>query len=511
MKSKKLAVFLLTLVLTMGLFPMSVFAATNVTPSSTASITINNAVENDVLAAYKVIDITYNATSNHLTYAWNDNFKDYFEQKNGVTNSANQAYTVEQFAALTDESADLKNLLAGLPAYIATNSISPVDTQQVAAGGTATFANLAMGEYFIRPTSSTSVYQLMLRKLEPTVENGTYVIDDVTFDVKKEEVKITKTADKTSVTKKEKVTYTVTVDIPTYGTGATDKTFSVSDLLPDGLTIDTDSIKVTRDGTEITAQAGTDYTLDTTPNTTVEPYYTFKLSVDSTQYTNNWAVKAGKQLVITYTATLNDNGTTAVNTKEANTATFDYSNYPYVEDSHKQKTDTVDVTTFEIKIDKYDNADESTKLSGAKFDLYRTLAAGEEAPEGKTLVNIPQTNPAVQGILLEEGLTTNANGEAKFEKYEANGTKYDYYLVETRAPSGYNILTNAVKVNFTDENVANTAGVYTVKVPNSSGITLPITGGEGIVLFSVIGIVFMGGAVFLFIMTRKKAKANDKK
>lgn len=508
MKTKKFAVLLFTLILALGLFPMSVFAAqSTVTPNSTASITINNAVENDVLAAYKVIDITYNATSNHLTYAWNDNFKDYFEQKNGVTNSANQAYTVEQFAALTDESADLKNLLAGLPAYIATNSILPVDTQPVAAGGTATFANLAMGEYFIRPTSSTSVYQLMLRKLEPTVENGTYVIDDVTFDVKKEEVKITKTADKTSVTKKEKVTYTVTVDIPTYGTGATDKTFSVSDLLPDGLTIDTDSIKVTRDGTEITAQAGTDYTLDTTPNTTVEPYYTFKLSVDSTQYTNNWAVKAGKQLVITYTATLNDNGTTEVNTPETNTATFDYSYYPYVTDSHKQKTDKVDVTTFAIKIDKYDKDNTSKKLSGAKFDLYRTVTQADVDAGIKT-VTIPHTE--IQGILLESGLT-DANGSATFAKYEANGSKYDYYLVETKAPSGYNILSNAEKVNFTDENVANTAGVYTVEVPNSSGFKLPITGGEGIVLFSVIGIVFMGGAVFLFIMTRKKAKANDKK
>lgn len=509
MKTKKFAVLLFTLILALGLFPMSVFAAqSTVTPTSTASITINNAVENDVLAAYKVIDITYNATSNHLTYAWNDNFKYYFEQKNGVTNSANQAYTVEQFAALTDESADLKNLLAGLPAYIATNSISPVDTQPVAAGGTATFANLAMGEYFIRPTSSTSVYQLMLRKLEPTVENGTYVIDDVTFDVKKEEVKITKTADKTSVTKKEKVTYTVTVDIPTYGTGATDKTFSVSDLLPDGLTIDTDSIKVTRDGTEITAQAGTDYTLDTTPNTTVEPYYTFKLSVDSTQYTNNWAVKAGKQLVITYTATLNDNGTTAVNTKETNTATFDYSNYPYVENSHNKKTASVDVTTFAIKIDKYKDSDKNVKLKGAKFDLYRT-ATQAEITAGSGIVTIPLTD--IQGIKLEGDKVTGENGSVSFEKYEANDNKYDYYLVETKAPSGYNILSNAVKVNFTDDSVSGTNGVYTVEVPNSSGITLPITGGEGIVLFSVIGIVFMGGAVFLFIMTRKKAKANDKK
>ena len=494
MKTKKFAVLLFTLILALGLFPMSVFAAqSTVTPTSTASITINNAVENDVLAAYKVIDITYNATSNQLSYAWNTNFANYFAGK-----------TVEDFAALNED--DLKNLLAGLPAYIATNSISPVDTQTVAAGGTATFANLAMGEYFIRPSSTTSIYQLMLQKVEPTVVDGEYKIDNVEFTAKKAEVSITKTADKTSVTKGEKVAYTVTVDIPTYSAEATDKTFSVSDLLTDGLTIDADSIKVQIDGTDVEAAA---YTLDIDTNATAG--YTFKLSVDSAKYVANWTANAGKKLVITYTATLNDNGTTAVNAKETNKATFDYSNYPYVEDSHKQKTDTVDVTTFEIKIDKYDNADESTKLSGAKFDLYRTLAAGEEAPEGKTLVNIPQTNPAVQGILLEEGLTTNANGEAKFEKYEANGTKYDYYLVETRAPSGYNILTNAVKVNFTDENVANTAGVYTVKVPNSSGITLPITGGEGIVLFSVIGIVFMGGAVFLFIMTRKKAKANDKK
>lgn len=502
MKSKKLAVFLLTLVLTLGLFPMSVFAAqSTVTPTSTASITINNAVENDVLAAYKVIDITYDETSNHLTYAWNSAFAEYFA---GNTSYNTTAYTVEQFAGLQNNSDPLKNLLAQLPNYIASKGITPAKTETVAADGTATFAGLAMGEYFIRPTSSTSVYQLMLQKVEPTVVDGEYKIDNVEFTAKKAEVSITKTADKTSVTKGEKVAYTVTVDIPTYADNTTDKSFSVYDLLPDGLSLNTTSIEVKVDDTTVDTAA---YTLDTTATAD----YAFKLSVSTKQYTDSWTNEGGKKLVITYSATLNDDNTTAVNEKETNTATFDYSNYPYVEDSHKQKTDTVDVTTFEIKIDKYDNADESTKLSGAKFDLYRTLAAGEEAPEGKTLVNIPQTNPAVQGILLEEGLTTNANGEAKFEKYEANGTKYDYYLVETRAPSGYNILTNAVKVNFTDENVANTAGVYTVEVPNSSGITLPITGGEGIVLFSVIGIVFMGGAVFLFIMTRKKAKANDKK
>lgn len=502
MKTKKFAVLLFTLILALGLFPMSVFAAqSTVTPTSTASITINNAVENDVLAAYKVIDITYNATSNHLTYAWNDNFKDYFEQKNGVTNSANQAYTVEQFAALTDESADLKNLLAQLPNYIEAKDITPAKTETVAAGGTATFADLAMGEYFIRPTSSTSVYQLMLQKVEPTVVDGEYKIDNVEFTAKKAEVSITKTADKTSVTKNEKVVYTITVDIPTYADNTTDKSFYISDLLPDGLTIDTASINVKIDDAAVDSTA---YTLDTTATAD----YAFKLSVSTQQYTDSWTNEGGKKLVITYSATLNDDNTTAVNAKETNKATFDYSNYPYVENSHNKKTASVDVTTFAIKIDKYKDSDKNVKLKGAKFDLYRT-ATQAEITAGSGIVTIPLTD--IQGIKLEGDKVTGENGSVSFEKYEANDNKYDYYLVETKAPSGYNILSNAVKVNFTDDSVSGTNGVYTVEVPNSSGITLPITGGEGIVLFSVIGIVFMGGAVFLFIMTRKKAKANDKK
>ena len=496
MKSKKLATLLFTIILVLGLLPMSAFAAQrDVVEGSTASITVRNAVENDVLAAYKVVDITYNAAKNTLSHKWNSLFDDYFSQKNSITNSANRAYTVDEFAAIKD-SAELKTLLAGLPNYIATNkSISPVDTQTVDADGTATFANLAMGEYFIRPTSTTSVYQLMLQKLEPTVSGGKYVIDDLTFGAKREEVSVDKAANKTSVTKKEKVTYTITVDIPTYASQAVDKSFYVSDLLPNGLTIDPASIKVQIDGTDVDTAA---YTLDTT----AVAEYTFKLSVSAEQYTDNWSANGGKQLVITYTATLNDNGTTEVNTKETNQVTFDYSNYPYVENSHNQKTDTVDVTTFAIKIDKYVKNDEHAKLANAKFDLYRTATHAEVI--AGSAVNIPYTN--VNGIKLESDLVTDANGTATFAKYEANGTNYDYYLVETRAPSGYNILDNAVKVNFTDTEVEATAGVYTVKVPNSSGILLPITGGTGTVIFTIIGIALMVGAVVLFVVSRKKEK-----
>lgn len=499
MKTKKLAIFLFTLILAIGLLPMNVFAVQrDIAEDSTASITVNNAVEKDVLAAYKVIDIAYNTTSNHLTYAWNSDFADYFE---GKTSFNNTVYTVEQFAALADDSDALKNLLAGLLKYIASRTtLSPVGTATVAADGNATFADLAMGEYFIRPTSSTSVYQLMLQKIEPTIVDGKYVIDDVSFTAKKEEVTITKTADKTSVTKNEKVNYTITADIPTYAENTTDKSFYISDLLPDGLTFDTTSITFKIDGTDVDASA---YTLDTTATAT----YTFKLSVDTDKYEAKWSTNGGKQLVITYSATLNDNDTTEVNTKETNKATFEYSYYPYVENSHKQKNDTADVTTFAIKIDKYVSSDENTKLAGAKFDLYRT-ATQAEVDAGKS-VTIPHTE--VIGILLEENISTDKNGSATFKKYEANGTNYDYYLVETQAPSGYNILDNAVKVNFSDADVEKKDGIYTVKVPNSRGIKLPITGGEGIVLFTIIGIALMGSAVILLMISRRKPKTTEKK
>ena len=496
MKRKKLLALLLTLVLALGLLPMSAFAAqTPVTPTSTASITVQNAVENDNLAAYKVIDITYDAGTNHLSYEWNSDFADFFA---GTTEYNTTAYTVEQFAKLQNNSDPVKNLLAQLPKYIVNEGITPEKTKIVDANGTATFADLAMGEYFIRPTSSTSVYQLMLQKIEPTVVDGTYKIDNEKFTAKKSEVTITKTADKTSVTKKEKVAYTVTVDIPTYAANTTDKSFYVSDLLADGLTLDTASIAVKIDGVAVDAAA---YTLDTTATTG----YTFKFSVSTDQYTNNWSANGGKQLVITYTATLNADDTTEVNTPETNTATFDYSFYPYVENSHKQKTASADVTTFAIKIDKYADDSSSTKLAKAKFDLYRTATQAEI--DAGTSVEIPHT--AVKGIKLESGLVTDNNGSATFEKYQANGTHYTYYLVETQAPSGYNILDHAVEVQFTDADVSTTDGVYTVRISNKTGFRLPITGGTGTVIFTVVGIALMVGAVVLLVLSRKKSKAKE--
>lgn len=548
MKVKKLVAILLTLILALGLLPMSAFSegeggvtSTELSNDSTASITITDAVENDEFKAYKVIDITYNSVDNTLTYAWNENFKGYFESSDYNTviikDDENKdkeitCDTVEKFAELKDDSDALKKLLSNLPQYIDNKSIKAVDETESHTVGkykTAKYENLKMGEYFIRPTATTSVYQLMLQKVEPSVKEGKYVLENVTFGAKHKEVNVTKEADKTSITKGEKVKYTIKVDVPTYDTGAKDISFYVSDLLPNGLTIDEDTIKVKLGTTE--PQENTSYKLYKVPNES----YTFKLSVSSEQYFQVWHAFAGAdkpQLIITYTATLKDDDKTNVNELETNTVTFDYSNYPYVENSHQQKTASVDVTTFGIKIFKYyeDKAKkEKVELSGATFDLYRTLTDEEKihyealSDNDKERLGFVDSIPNLKGEARKgkklESQTTKDGGYATFEKYEANETKYDYYLVETKAPSGYNLSDEATKVNFSaskvegrdDIKVVDENGYIQVDIVNNKGIILPITGGTGTVIFTIIGIALMLCAVVLLVVSRKKTKAKENK
>ena len=98
---------------------------------------------------------------------------------------------------------------------------------------------------------------------------------------------------------------------------------------------------------------------------------------------------------------------------------------------------------------------------------------------------------------------TDKNGAASFNGL-ADGT---YYLVETKAPAGYNLLENPHKVEVKGGSTEADLSVN-ANVANSTGTTLPSTGGMGTTIFYVLGSALVLGAVVLLV-TKKRMSTKD--
>lgn len=198
----------------------------------------------------------------------------------------------------------------------------------------------------------------------------------------------------------------------------------------------------------------------------------------------------GVNIVITYTATVNDTG------KIENTvsATYKTNGNPIdIPDSPK-----ADVYNSTIKVNKYDSADNTKKLPGAKFAL--TNADGKYySITGNVVswIDAPTDNSVPTNATV---VTTDDNGYAEFRGL-ADGT---YNLIETEAPQGYNKLLGTKSVPVTAANDGHVVE-YTADVENSIGLELPSTGGIGTTIFTVVGGALMVGAAVLFI-TKKRSE-----
>ena len=94
-----------------------------------------------------------------------------------------------------------------------------------------------------------------------------------------------------------------------------------------------------------------------------------------------------------------------------------------------------------------------------------------------------------------------------------------YYLVETKAPAGYNKLKDAIVVEvkeqneevdpsqMTDENIAKIEVTPVgAEVINNAGVELPATGGIGTTIFYVVGGVLVVAAGVLLVVKKRTAK-----
>lgn len=327
----------------------------------------------------------------------------------------------------------------------------------------------------------------------------------------------------------DEIPYKITVNVPNNITKL--KTFTVTDT-PTNLKDNLSSIKITCDGTPVV----------------VEAYSTEALGADgfTIKFTPaQMEAYKGKQLVITYNATLKD---TAFNTTAGNrnTAKLEYSknitpnttddpdnpNKGKEEGKNTIESSTV-VYTFAVKIEKT-GEDGTTPLKDVKFDLYQEVDA--ETTGAITGASVPAGLDNAKFWKKIDTLTTDASGIATHNGL-SNGT---YYLVETKTNDGYNLLKKPIEVilnvqyttitktesawvedtngqkqvkseitetTFTSADSTTQQGIKVQKVINKKGFTLPTTGGIGTFVFTFAGIAMMAAAVILLI-TGKKKKAE---
>ena len=149
-----------------------------------------------------------------------------------------------------------------------------------------------------------------------------------------------------------------------------------------------------------------------------------------------------------------------------------------------------------FEIVKYNSSDENQRLAGAEFAVYRAVASVEEATDTVVCDGIQYAVAPVYVNGAPLVLTTDENGTAVSPELPCD----TYYLVETKAPAGFNLLTEAVKVTVRSSEMTT---VSTVEIPNEPGSLLPETGGMGTRLFLILGSTMMAAAAVLLVTGKR--------
>ena len=196
-----------------------------------------------------------------------------------------------------------------------------------------------------------------------------------------------------------------------------------------------------------------------------------------------------------------------VGTEIPNEVTLNYKNSVGIEFEDK---DDAKVYTCGINIKKYDAKDATNYLAGAEFKVAREATkAEEEDPTIKTesLVIAEGDDTVVvfvdfydNAALTGEKVNTivsNETGDAIVYGLE-EGT---YYLVETKAPAGYNLLSYPVSITL---NQVSHSAENTVKVANSNSFVLPGTGGIGTTIFTLVGAALTLGSGAVLVGKKRK-------
>ncbi|WP_288209295.1 SpaH/EbpB family LPXTG-anchored major pilin [uncultured Catenibacterium sp.] len=512
MKSiKRIIALLLTAVMTMTM-SVTAFAV-----DSGCSLTVNVKGEQNLkeqtINLYKLFDVTTSGSGENKNYAYTVNtatgYKDAIKSALGAsfagTTDVEYAEAVKNLGA--DNSAEVQKFANDFTAKALTSNLKATATSnKITESKTAfEFNTLNPGYYLVYVTGGKEIQSSLV-----TVEEGKTNI----VNLKTEAPSITKRAEQDTVSIGQVVKYTVTGSVPDT-TGYDQYVYTIRDELSTGLDFVNDvngtaletgdttvNVTVAFKDAGVTAEGTTPTTA--TLNTTNKR----KMSLDLSKWVRDNQKNKGKEFTVTYYAKVNKEAVVT----EQNSATLEYGNNP---------SDTTTTTPSEAKTPTYPldilktKKDSNEKLAGAKFSLYTSET---DAKNGTNPIKVTGSNGnyVVDPTSHTTEFESVSSIDGKDYNLHVNGlAEGTYYLVETKAPDGFNKLTAPIVIKITkstDTDVNN----WTISkdgtpetdkiidVANSTGSILPSTGGMGTIAFTVVAALLVLGVAVSFIRDRKR-------
>lgn len=516
---KKLAAAMLTAIMMMTMTVTAYAAEQNCTLTvSVKSGEPTQTLKGQTINLYKLFDVTTSTSGETTNYAYTVNKASGYKEAlvsvlQALGKTVDQNSTDEKFVEAvngigTKDSTEVQNFANKFTTHALQSSLAATATSgKINESETSyTFKNLDKGYYLVYVTGGKEIQSSLV-----TVDKDTNAVN-----LKTEAPSITKKADKTTVEIGQVVKYTVTGSIPDT-TGYDSYVYKIHDTLSNGLdfvngeqgTIVTGNavnVKVAFTETGITdgGTAPTTAALDSTNNK--------KMSLDLSAWVKANQTNKGKSFTVTYYAKVNKDA----EVKEQNKAQLEYGNKPG--ETTTTTPSEAKTPTYPLDINKIKKGSDE-KLAGAKFRLYSSEADAKANDESKAIKVSPVVADVAGNYVVDPASTTTEfesvkSIEGKGYNLHLNGLAAGtYYLVETKAPDGFNKLTDPIKVTITKTGDAEwtiskgdtVVGDKIIDIENSTGSLLPSTGGTGVIVFAGVAILLVFGVVVSFIRDKRKA------